>query len=109
MRIPAARVLLCLVKMLTVNGIIGKTHGVISAAKPPRKLRKNIVHNPFSSLPLAGTSVCALAFASVTAGLASGVTAFSVVTVSAVAGVAAAVADTGISNVSSLKPLMHAV
>src|SRR5687768_9498437 len=36
LRIPAARVLLCFVKKLTVIGIIGKTHGVSSASHPPR-------------------------------------------------------------------------
>ncbi len=39
-RIPAALFLLCLVKKLTVIGIIGKTQGVNKAAKPPKKLNK---------------------------------------------------------------------
>ena len=47
--IPAAFVLLCLVKKLTVIGIIGKIQGIKSAAKPPRKAKKKIVHRLFSS------------------------------------------------------------
>ena len=35
--IPFALVLLCLVKKLTVMGIIGNTQGVSSAAKPEKK------------------------------------------------------------------------
>ena len=37
LRIPAAFVLLCFVKKLTVIGIIGNTQGVKSANKPPKK------------------------------------------------------------------------
>src|SRR6478735_2836605 len=48
--IPAALVLLCLVKKLTVIGIIGKTQGVSKAAKPEKKAIKKIDHNPISSV-----------------------------------------------------------
>ena len=41
--------MLCLVKKLTVIGIIGKTQGVNKAAKPPRKAKKKMDHNPFFS------------------------------------------------------------
>src|SRR6185369_7995615 len=37
LRIPAAFVLLCLVKKLTVIGIIGNTQGVSKAKRPPKK------------------------------------------------------------------------
>ena len=47
---PSAFVLLCFVKKLTVIGIIGKTHGVNKAANPPKKAKKKIDHNPFSSV-----------------------------------------------------------
>ena len=47
---PSAFVLLCFVKKLTVIGIIGKTHGVNNAANPPKKAKKKIDHNPFSSV-----------------------------------------------------------
>ncbi len=43
---PLERVLLCFVKKLTVIGIIGNTHGVKSAAKPPKKLKIKIVRRP---------------------------------------------------------------
>ena len=36
-----------MVKKETVNGIIGKTQGVINASNPPRNPRKKIVNNPF--------------------------------------------------------------
>ena len=39
---PSALVLLCLVKKLTVIGIIGKIQGIKSAANPPRKAKKKI-------------------------------------------------------------------
>ena len=48
--IPSALVLLCFVKKLTVIGIIGKIQGIKSAAKPPKKAKKKIVHKLFSSL-----------------------------------------------------------
>ena len=48
-RIPAARVLLCFVKKLTVSGIIGNTQGVNKAAKPERNAIKKIVHSPLFS------------------------------------------------------------
>ena len=44
--IPAALFLLCLVKKLTVKGIIGKTQGVSNAAKPDKKAIKKIVQSP---------------------------------------------------------------
>lgn len=44
--IPLALVLLCLVKKLTVIGIIGNTHGVKRAAKPEKKAMINIDHRP---------------------------------------------------------------
>ena len=44
--IPFAFVLLCLVKKLTVIGIIGKTQGVSNAANPDKKAMKKIDHNP---------------------------------------------------------------
>ena len=47
---PSAFVLLCFVKKLTVIGIIGKTQGVNNAANPPKKAKKKIDHNPFSSV-----------------------------------------------------------
>ena len=47
--IPCALFLLCLVKKLTVIGIIGKTHGVNSAANPEKKAIKKIEISPFSS------------------------------------------------------------
>ena len=57
---PSAFVLLCLVKKLTVIGIIGNTQGVNKAAKPPKKAKKKIAHNPFfSSL---GAEVGAISF-----------------------------------------------
>ena len=46
---PSALVLLCLVKKLTVIGIIGNTQGVNKAANPPKKAKKKIAHNPFFS------------------------------------------------------------
>ena len=49
LRIPAALDLLCLVKKLTVIGIIGNTHGVSSAAKPLKNDRKKISHMDFPS------------------------------------------------------------
>ena len=42
--IPLALVLLCLVKKLTVIGIIGNTQGVSKAAKPDKKAIKKIVY-----------------------------------------------------------------
>ena len=54
--IPAAFVLLCFVKKLTVIGIIGNTHGVNKAANPPKKLKKNNV-NKLVSFSLLITSV----------------------------------------------------
>ena len=50
--IPAALFLLCLVKKLTVIGIIGKTQGVNNAAKPDKKAIKKIAHNPCSVVAL---------------------------------------------------------
>ena len=47
LKIPSAFDLDCLVKKLTVNGIIGKIHGMISAAKPPKKPSQNVDPNPF--------------------------------------------------------------
>ena len=44
--IPATLFLLCLVKKLTVKGIIGKTQGVSRAAKPDKKAIKKIAHSP---------------------------------------------------------------
>ena len=44
--IPTALFLLCLVKKLTVKGIIGKTQGVSRAAKPDKKAIKKIAHSP---------------------------------------------------------------
>ena len=44
--IPATLFLLCLVKKLTVKGIIGKTQGVSKAAKPDKKAIKKIVQSP---------------------------------------------------------------
>src|SRR5690554_4748984 len=41
---PAARVLLCFVKKLTVIGIIGKIHGVSNAVKPKRNATIKMVH-----------------------------------------------------------------
>ena len=41
--IPAAFVLLCFVKKLTVIGIIGNTHGVNKAAKPLKNYKKKIM------------------------------------------------------------------
>ena len=49
-RIPFAFVLLCLVKKLTVIGIIGNTQGVSSAANPERKAIKKIDQNPLCGL-----------------------------------------------------------
>src|SRR5690554_5068985 len=46
--IPLARDLLCLVKKLTVIGIIGKTQGVNKAAKPLKKAKKKMVNNDLS-------------------------------------------------------------
>ena len=46
---PAALDLLCLVKKLTVIGIMGKTQGVSSAAKPLKKEITNINHIDFPS------------------------------------------------------------
>ncbi len=37
-----------LVKKDTVNGIMGKTHGVSSAINPPSMPNKNIFHQPFT-------------------------------------------------------------
>ena len=42
--------MLCFVKKLTVIGIIGKIQGINSAANPPKKAKKKIVHKLFSSL-----------------------------------------------------------
>ena len=36
----------CLVKNDTVNGIIGNTHGVNNAIKPPKKPKPKIPHIP---------------------------------------------------------------
>ncbi|CAI8167292.1 MAG: Uncharacterised protein [Cryomorphaceae bacterium] len=44
--IPSAFVLLCLVKKLTVSGIIGKIQGMIRAAKPPKKPSQKVVPKP---------------------------------------------------------------
>ena len=41
---PCFFVLDCLVKKLTFMGIIGKTHGVRSAAKPPKKPARKIAN-----------------------------------------------------------------
>lgn len=48
---PLALDLLCLVKKLTVIGIIGKTHGVSRAAKPDKKAMKNIPQSPRLVVP----------------------------------------------------------
>src|SRR5690606_18268082 len=48
--IPFARDLLCLVKKLTVIGIIGNTQGVSMAANPPKNDKINIFHRPLSSV-----------------------------------------------------------
>ena len=40
----------CFVKNDTVRGIIGKTHGVNSAKRPPTKPNKNILSKPFEVL-----------------------------------------------------------
>ena len=37
----------CFVKNETVNGIIGKTHGVSNANKPPTNPKKKMLNNPF--------------------------------------------------------------
>ena len=39
---PCALLLLCLVKKLTVIGIIGKTQGVNKAAKPAKNLARKV-------------------------------------------------------------------
>ena len=57
---PSAFVLLCLVKKLTVIGIIGNTHGVSKAAKPPINAKKKIDHSPFFSSTGASLLFCAL-------------------------------------------------
>ncbi len=54
-RIPLTLLLLCLVKKLTVNGIIGKTQGVSNAAKPEIKAIKKIDHKLLAGFG-AGTS-----------------------------------------------------
>ena len=54
-RIPAALLLLCLVKKLTVIGIIGNTQGVSKAANPDRKAMKNIDHKPLCFSCFEGT------------------------------------------------------
>ena len=46
--IPTALLLLCLVKKLTVMGIIGNTHGVNNAAKPDKKAIIKILNQPLS-------------------------------------------------------------
>ena len=46
--IPLARVVLLLVKKLTVSGIIGNTQGVSNANNPPKKPRINILKMPKS-------------------------------------------------------------
>ena len=51
--IPFARVLLFLVKKLTVIGIIGNTHGVSNAAKPPKKPVMKMLHH---ALPAVNSS-----------------------------------------------------
>ena len=48
--IPLALVLDCFVKNDTVIGIIGKTHGVKSAAKPLKNAMKNNAHIDFPSV-----------------------------------------------------------
>ena len=53
-RIPAALFLLCLVKKLTVIGIIGNTQGVSKAANPDKKAIKNIDQRPFCFSGLEG-------------------------------------------------------
>ena len=57
MRIPSALLLLCLVKKLTVNGIIGNMHGINSATNPKRKPCKNIDQFPSS---FAGAAIIVL-------------------------------------------------
>ena len=47
LKIPSAFVLDCLVKKLTVSGIIGKIQGMSSAAKPPKNPSQNVDPNPF--------------------------------------------------------------
>ena len=44
---PTALFLLCLVKKLTVMGIMGNTQGVSRAANPAKKLRMNKVQRSF--------------------------------------------------------------
>src|SRR5690606_7006514 len=64
--IPLARDLLCLVKKLTVIGIIGKTHGVNNAAKPEKNAIMKIDHKPFcSDLSTFTSSVMGLVLANV--------------------------------------------
>ena len=50
---PSARVLDCFVKKLTVMGIMGKTHGVNSAANPKPNPSKNVQKSPFFAFLLA--------------------------------------------------------
>ena len=47
LNMPSALVLLCFVKKLTVSGIIGKIHGIMSAAKPPKNPSQKVVPIPF--------------------------------------------------------------
>ena len=49
LEIPFARLGLRFVKKLTVSGIIGNTHGVSNARKPPRNASKKVVHKLFGS------------------------------------------------------------
>ena len=48
--IPLARVVLLLVKKLTVSGIIGNTQGVSNANNPPKKPSINILKMPKSDV-----------------------------------------------------------
>ena len=59
-RTPIALFLLCLVKKLTVMGIIGNTHGVSKAAKPPRKAKIKIDHKLFDFSDETGFSTAVL-------------------------------------------------
>ena len=45
--IPSARVFDCLVKKVTVMGIIGNMHGVNKANKPPPNPAQNVHHRVF--------------------------------------------------------------
>lgn len=79
--IPSARVLLLLVKKLTVIGIIEYTHGVSTAARPPPSAARNSHSSDFVSfsftLPL-GSGVLLCGVVPVAATLAVVVSAFTV-------------------------------